>query len=271
MTRVARALEERAVKGRALHAAGAPSRIRRDGRPGVAARLVGEDPEANDHRDQRRAVHPTAAIPDPSPDDLDRTRLQNRQAELFHMHQQMPGSNDRLRIAVSAWKRLAWRCGCASLTAPAARGAAAGGSSTATRARRPTDGRIDHRYGQQHQAGPRADGLGLARAPPAVAGTARRGAAGQWPETTGTRRTGRHTPSHSDQQLMWSQVPSVALTVKHRLSRNRLHRKSPSSPPGILVQTRVEVCGTRLSLTTCDIAVLSTTIDNLLVQFARPH
>jgi hypothetical protein len=60
-----------------------------------------EDPEANEHHDHWHAVYPTGGIADPQPDDPLRSRLQDRQGELFfYMHQQMLARYDHERIAL---------------------------------------------------------------------------------------------------------------------------------------------------------------------------
>ena len=60
-----------------------------------------EDPEANEHHDHWHAVYPTLGIADPAPGDPRRSRLQDRQGELFfYMHQQMLARYDHERLAV---------------------------------------------------------------------------------------------------------------------------------------------------------------------------
>ena len=77
--------------------------------PGAEATRAGEtvlnwwreDPEANEHHDHWHAVYPTRGIADPRPGDPKRTRLQDRQGELFfYMHQQMLARYDHERLAV---------------------------------------------------------------------------------------------------------------------------------------------------------------------------
>lgn len=59
-----------------------------------------EDPEANEHHDHWHAVYPTGGIADPAPGDDRRSRLQDRQGELFfYMHQQMLARYDHERVA----------------------------------------------------------------------------------------------------------------------------------------------------------------------------
>lgn len=60
-----------------------------------------EDPEANEHHDHWHVVYPTGGVPAPTPQDPGRTRLQDRQGELFfYMHQQMLARYDTERTAV---------------------------------------------------------------------------------------------------------------------------------------------------------------------------
>ena len=60
-----------------------------------------EDPEANEHHDHWHAVYPTVGIAAPTAEDPQRSRLQDRQGELFfYMHQQMLARYDHERIAV---------------------------------------------------------------------------------------------------------------------------------------------------------------------------
>jgi tyrosinase len=60
-----------------------------------------EDPEANEHHDHWHAVYPTVGIADGVPGDPGRSRLQDRQGELFfYMHQQMLARYDHERVAV---------------------------------------------------------------------------------------------------------------------------------------------------------------------------
>ncbi len=59
-----------------------------------------EDPEANEHHDHWHAVYPTVGIADPAPGDPGRSRMQDRQGELFfYMHQQMLARYDHERVA----------------------------------------------------------------------------------------------------------------------------------------------------------------------------
>lgn len=64
-----------------------------------------EDPEANEHHDHWHAVYPTRGLADPTPGDPGRSRLQDRQGELFfYMHQQMLARYDTERLAVGLGK-----------------------------------------------------------------------------------------------------------------------------------------------------------------------
>lgn len=96
------ALESRAPQKVIPSGAAADRRARagvRAADPEVALAWWREDPEANEHHDHWHAVYPTSGIP--VPEDPDRSRLQDRQGELFvYMHQQMLARYDHERIAV---------------------------------------------------------------------------------------------------------------------------------------------------------------------------
>ena len=59
-----------------------------------------EDPQANEHHDHWHAVFPTRGVADPTPEDPERVKIQDRQGELFfYMHEQMLARYDTERLA----------------------------------------------------------------------------------------------------------------------------------------------------------------------------